>query len=292
MYRLLKSLDTSPSDGVDSEEMSLTIGDISSLFSQHMEAGDRDGVATPEAGDQSGVGTPEAGDQSGVGTPEAGDQSDIATPEAGNHDGLSDSEAGELEGVATPVTDNQDMVLNLKAGDYDGVVTSKALNQNRVAMPKAGPRTFPHGGAVVELEGEESAHVGGGEGLEQGDDPGVGMEGQSVIGSRCRANGGTLVGEVEHVNNSDMSGGDRRQVPVLCQRPRSSEGQKILQAGGTCEDSNGALDAGRQEHLSENIQKNHLDRTVDLHVDNEQPSTSGLGRENFETTVCAWPSNT
>ncbi|XP_052811504.1 E3 ubiquitin-protein ligase SHPRH-like isoform X2 [Mya arenaria] len=56
MYTLLKSIDVTPSMGKASEEMSLTIGDISALFSQQMEAVDREGVASPQTDDSGGLG--------------------------------------------------------------------------------------------------------------------------------------------------------------------------------------------------------------------------------------------
>lgn len=49
MYTLLKSMDVNPNVAKGSDELSLTIGDITSLFVQQMEPVDREGVHSPEA---------------------------------------------------------------------------------------------------------------------------------------------------------------------------------------------------------------------------------------------------
>lgn len=49
MYTLLKSMEVNPNIAKASDELSLTIGDITSLFVQQMEPVDREGVHSPEA---------------------------------------------------------------------------------------------------------------------------------------------------------------------------------------------------------------------------------------------------
>lgn len=48
MYTLLKSMEVNPNIAKASDELSLTIGDITSLFVQQMEPVDREGVHSPE----------------------------------------------------------------------------------------------------------------------------------------------------------------------------------------------------------------------------------------------------